>query len=411
MKILLAASTITPRAGISAFNRELCKALSCNNLVHLMCYENISEYPDCEKVISLPTISLKNTKDYLKLMNIIKAENYDIIINSNSKIMALFAPYLNDTTKLVTVSHSLRYTESDIAAFNSEYVDGIIALSYYNKDYLKKKFRIHNNRKIEVIYNFVSPLENANEIREKKKKSKEISIVYAGGTSSSKSPELVIKVLNKLLNTNIKFKFYFLGVKTPPLKKIQPFKNVESIIKHDDRVLLPGKVPSEEARNIIANCNVFLAPSRREGCPIALLEALRVGCIPIVADYKIANRELINDGENGFVINHRHPDEFVNRIVDIISNHQAYSQIYDKTYELFISSLTYEVWNKKMTSIITSDDGQLLHKTRKPKFSAICFKFDKICFFFMDLFNNIHLFFHESLPAALPIMKMYLFDK
>ena len=405
MKILLATSTITPLAGISAFNRELCNVLSKKNIVHLMCYENIKEYVNCEKTIPLPYYSLNRISDVVKLLDIIRAERYDIIINSNSKIIAILSPYLNDDTKIISISHSLRYTESDVSAFNAPYIDGIVALSYYNKEYLKKKFSIKED-KIKVIYNFVTPYEDSDAIRSRKKKEDKINIVYAGGTASSKSPELVIKVLNKLLETDLNFTFYFLGVKSPPLKSIQPFKSINSIVTPDERVIMPGKVPSNQAREIIANANIFFAPSRREGCPMALLEALRVGTIPIVADYKIANRELIEDGISGFIIDHKNISLFVNRIEDIIRNPSKYKSVYDNSYKLFTEKLTYDVWYEGINNFLKDDRPK--HKKRLPGFSSIRYRFYNIKFCSMDFLNKLHLFFHESLPAALPIMMMYI---
>ena len=380
--------------------------LSKGNHIHLMCYEKIENYADCEKIISLPYFSLKRVSDVEKLFEIIRDEKYDVIINSNSRIMALLSPYINNNTIIITISHSLRYTESDVSAFNAKYVDGIVALSNYNKDYLERKFSIKDENKIKVIYNFVLPIENADELRAAKKNSDEITIVYAGGTASSKSPELVIKILNRLIDTDLKFRFYFLGVKTPPLKKIQPFKNIESVIKKDKRVIMPGKVPSSEAKEIIAKANIFLSPSRREGCPMALIEALRVGTIPIVADYKIANRELIKDGVNGFVIGHTDTDAFVERIEDIIREPSNYQFIYDNSYRLYTELLTYEVWYNKITEFFNSNLST--HEERLNGFSAKRYRLDNYRFILMDFFNKIHLFFHESLPAAIPIMLMYI---
>lgn len=407
MKILLAVSTITRPAGVPAFNREVSRAISRENEVHLLTEEPIEIFDNCAKVFSLPKLKLKTTKDKKAFLNIINGERYGLIINSNSKIIALLSPYIINSTKILTVSHSLRYTESDLAAFNTRYLDGIIALSHYNKDYLLKKFRIDNNDKVKVIYNFVSEKEHADEIRNKKKNEKPMSIVFAGGTASTKSPELVIKIINSLVDTDLDFCFYFMGVKNPPLKSIQPFKNVEQIIKKDRRVLLTGKLPYEKANEIISRANIFLAPSRREGCPMALLEAFRVGTIPIVADYKIANRELVNDGINGFVINHRHPNQFVDRIIDIIKKPAEYEYIYDATYKLFQEKLSYGVWYDSIMELINNGDNNISHEKRLKAFSTFRYAKDTIHFSIMDFLNKVHLFFHESLPAAIPILMMY----
>ena len=95
-----------------------------------------------------------------------------------------------------------------------------------------------------------------------------------------------------------------------------------------------------------------MAPSRREACPIALLEAMRVGTIPIVADFDIANKEIVRDGKNGFVISHKNIDAWVNRIGDIINNPSNYTDIYYNSYMTFKEELTFDIWKNNMDRVI-----------------------------------------------------------
>lgn len=403
MKILLATSSVTPNAGIPSYNREICSMLTKDNEMHLLVEEDIYSYPGYLKVFSISHINESSYRDCSNLLIKINSEKYDLIINSNSHIMARLAPFINDSTKIITVSHSLRYTDSDNAVFNNKYIDYIIALSEYNKKHISHKWGVSD--KVNVIYNFVEDVPNSHEMRDSKKNNEVIKIVYAGGTAPSKNPELVLRVLSELLQTDLNFHFVMMGVKTPPIKRYQPFSDVSILIPNDDRVVFTGKIPHDEASKLIRECNIFFAPSRREGCPMALLEALSVGVIPIVSDYKIANKEIITDGENGFVINHKKVEEFVCRISDIIKNHSNYLNVYDKSFHTFQEKLSYAVWEEKMKGLFSASKKN--HRERKVKMSKSAFFYNKMRFNLMHKCNEIEKVLCETLPSAWHIFRMY----
>ena len=45
-----------------------------------------------------------------------------------------------------------------------------------------------------------------------------------------------------------------------------------------------GWQSKEQVRDLLAGCNIFVLPSRSEACPLALLEAMALGCFCIAAD-------------------------------------------------------------------------------------------------------------------------------
>lgn len=231
-----------------------------------------------------------------------------------------------------------------------------------------------------------------------------IKIVFAGGSAASKSPDVVVPIVNELCKSNLPFEFYWLGITTPPLKKFQPFKDIRLILPNDERVIVTGLIPQQQAAEIIASCNVFLAPSRREGFPMALLEAMRIGCIPIVSDFRIANQEIIRDGINGFIISHKDIKSFVDRLSDIIENHANYKNVYEASYKTFVEELSFPVWRKCIYSIISR--GALYHKQRrvmkKYAYKAVVNRFK-----LLDKYNLIENYMTEVLPCAIKFYKYY----
>jgi glycosyltransferase involved in cell wall biosynthesis len=53
---------------------------------------------------------------------------------------------------------------------------------------------------------------------------------------------------------------------------------------------------------LLARADVFLLPSSFEGLPVSLLEAMAQGAVPVVSAVRSGVRELVRDGENGFLV-------------------------------------------------------------------------------------------------------------
>jgi glycosyltransferase involved in cell wall biosynthesis len=84
-----------------------------------------------------------------------------------------------------------------------------------------------------------------------------------------------------------------------------------------DRVRLVGW--QESVENLVAQSAIFVLPSRYEGFPNALLEAMSCGIAPIAVDCESGPREIISDGVNG-LLSGSGADEFV--VTELASNIQ-----------------------------------------------------------------------------------------
>jgi glycosyltransferase involved in cell wall biosynthesis len=63
-----------------------------------------------------------------------------------------------------------------------------------------------------------------------------------------------------------------------------------------------GVVPHARLMELLGKFDVFLLTSEFEGMPNVLGEAMARGCIPIVTDIRSGIRDLVRDGESGFVV-------------------------------------------------------------------------------------------------------------
>lgn len=400
MKILLATSSFK-NGGITSYAHEMIELLSKDHFVYVIIGDDSCApiiYPNVQVFYYETTdVSIKNSRSILDLINNDIKPN--LIINSNALAISLISPYINNLVRIITVSHSLRYNESDVAAYNGKYVDNIVALSRYNKIYLERKFNFTKTKKIKLIYNFTKEYKNSEVILSRKKQNSILNIVFTGGGAPSKNPELVLSILNKLISTTLSFRFYWIGNTNPPFKRFQKFKKIEELLPADKRVVFTGKLSREDAMKIISEANIFLIPSRREGCPMALLEAMSFGTITLTSDYKNACREIIEKESAGYVLSHNSLESFVNTIINIIENHSKYLNIYDLSVNTYSKHLSSKVWNEKMFKLINSTI--LEHKQRK-SFSTKKYYLDVLRWKIISFLNNLHFMYFEVLRSAIP---------
>ena len=349
MRILLATSAAVPSGGgIASYNQELLKAFSSDNSLYLLTdsqESNVIGFKTTQSTFGHSVTSFEYVKDLVEQIN---ASKYDIIINSNSAFIPVISPFLN--APIVSVSHFVDGMLAYNAGYNNKYLNAIISLSEYGKEYILSKFKIADKEKVKVIYNFVHPKYSVID----KTSNPILTIVYPGGTSIKKSFDVVMQAAMMLKRTNLKFRFIWLGGTKLPSARFSLLKisDIRQILFGDDRIEIKGVVPREDAELIMSSANVFLLPSRGEGCPMTLLEAMRSGCIPIISDAKHGSLDLINMSGAGIIVPQDNYKELFKQLVDIINNHKKYSYLYDKTKEFSTTKLTPTEWKKQMEEVI-----------------------------------------------------------
>lgn len=409
MKILFMSSSFNG-GGITSFGHEVANAYSKDNEFSIIIGSDKKVPINNERVkkyyYDCTNFSVKTAKQIINLIN--NEIQPDVIIGSNAKVLPVIAQFLNDNISIITVSHSLKYTEADVAAMSHHYCDHIIAGSEYNLKYMAKKFGIKNRNKIKVVYNFVKDYPNREEALKGKKENEIPSIVFVGGCAPSKTPELVVQVIRKLVKTDTKFQFTWVGRTNIHLSRHFPFlhiRDVKQLMPNDPRVAFAGRLPTrEDAENVLASANILLTPSRREGCPMSFLEAIRVGVIAVVADYPNFNREIVEKGGFGYVCPHKNVDAFVERITEICKNLNAFSYMYDNAYNIFKSELDFDTWKARMDELIYSSTKN--HFTRSSKVSSLRLYINTIRLKLLSVESKVKLTLFEDMKVLFRMWRL-----
>ena len=408
MKILFLSSSFNG-GGITSYAHEVADAYSKDNELSFVIGDD-SVAPIKDDRIKKYYYDCNNLRicNALAIIRLINTEiRPDVIIGSNAWILPVIARFLNQNIRIITVSHSLKYLESDLAALAHRYCDYIIAGSEYNRDYMSKRFRIKNRDKVKVLYHFVKGYPDKDEIINAKRNSDVVSITFPGGCSSSKTPELIVKIVRKLVKTNLNFRFYWMGNTMVHLSRYFPFfriNNVRDLIPKDSRIVFTGKLKRAESEKLLASTNVLLSPSRREGCPMAFLEAVRAGVIAVVGDYPIFNREIVEKGGFGYVCSHKDESSFVKVLEKIILSPSAYADQYDKAYDTFRNELSYDIWKSRMDSLVYSDFS--MHETRSCKVNRLRLFIDIIRLKYLNLESIIRRTLFEDIKVLISMWKL-----
>ena len=136
-------------------------------------------------------------------------------------------------------------------------------------------------------------------------------------------------VSNKIENT----KLYFVG-NGEDKEKIEEYIDDIGL---KSKVFLLGKKTPQEIGMLLNASDVFVMGSMAEGWATSLVEACACGLPCVVTDFSSA-KEMIKDGENGYVVTSRNEKEFANRMIDALSLDKNAVIEYDKRFEKYSTS-------------------------------------------------------------------------
>lgn len=159
--------------------------------------------------------------------------------------------------------------------------------------------------KISTIYNGAdfNPLELSKEEARQKIGIAGNLILYWGRLAPWKGLRLLVKIMPKLLEINQFFRLVIVG--SGPEEK-----NLKMMIRNmrlEKKVYLVGSKSHEELAVYMAAAEMFVLNTAYEGFSHDILEAMKAG-VPVITTPAGGNREIIHQGENGFMV--KYNDEF-----------------------------------------------------------------------------------------------------
>lgn len=125
---------------------------------------------------------------------------------------------------------------------------------------------------------------------------KDIDVLFVGSFRNLKGPDRVLHILSMLKKDIPDITACFIGDGYLYKSCIELAKNLDIA----NNVTFVGKV--DEPANYFQRSKVLVMPSRSEGLPTSMLEAMVCGCVPVVSD--VGNiRDAVRHGVNAYIVN------------------------------------------------------------------------------------------------------------
>lgn len=273
-------------------------------------------------------------------------EKYDVAIAYSQGFPTYFvADKVNANKKIAWINCDYATTKYDKDIDEKFYnkFDKIVAVSEtIRKSIINIKPQYKD--KIEVILDIVNPKLIEMMACEKnvfKDKSCINILTVARLVIHHKGYDTAVKAANILKNNKYNFKWYVIG-------DGEDREELEKLIekyKIEDCFILLGK--KENPYPYMKNCDIYVQPSKREGFGLTVVEAKILNKAIVCTNFNTA-KELINENEDGIIVNHNEEDlyrgikkyldnsKLKRKIEDALKNSQSYdstSQI-EKIYTL-----------------------------------------------------------------------------
>jgi glycosyltransferase involved in cell wall biosynthesis len=238
------------------------------------------------------------------------------------------------TTVALVASRFLKVPYSFTAHANDIYVNPIMlkekienakfvtTCTKYNKQYLEKIY----GKKIELVYHGL----DLNDFKNKKQdiiKKNQNSIISVGKLKEKKGFEYLIKACSLLKIQNIKFSCEIIG-EGPENKRL--LKLIEELKLHKE-IKLSGALQHKKVIEKLHSATVFVLPCiqaknyDRDGIPNVILEAM-ANKLPVISTNFSGIPEVINNMDNGILVETRNEKKLAKSIKKILFNHQLIQQ-------------------------------------------------------------------------------------
>ena len=312
LRILVGVSSAPSKTGgISSYSKTLARTLQkLGHSISYLCPSNSDQDIDknwfTEHKIEHFFVSeiASQIDEAHRTYNYILNKNFDLIINNDNSILQSLAPVVNCC--FISICHMESRSIAALACANSAWCDYIVAISYDMHEAIVSKFNLDFTR-VPIIFNGVSlndvqPIKSTTSLES----NRPLRSIFSGHFSKHKGADLF---LNFLLSNSVpkNTEYYWFG--DVPQKIASKLKNLP-YVKHI------GRVNHEEFINNLSRSDILIFPSRQEGCPMSVLEAMKFGAVPIVSDGKGAMRHLVTHGQDGFVCNFKNYSDNLSKLLE-----------------------------------------------------------------------------------------------
>ncbi len=317
---------------------------------------------------------LENFKAVAAIRRIIAEGNYDIV-HTHTKVAGVVGRIAAKTSKAKTIIHHVhgwgapqemsfgkRLLYLWLERICASFTDRMVAVCRLD---IEKglAYRIGKKEQFSLIYNGISVEQyqkpvDAHKWRAKLGLEPHTKLVgMIARLDEQKNPLDFIRAAKLVLEKYSGVQFLFVG--DGPMRY-----DCEKLITEygmEDRLSILGY--QEDVAGILKILTLTAMSSLWEGLPIVFLESLSAG-VPIVANDVDGAREVVIDGETGFLVTPRKPEEMAERILELLNNDRLCKQM-GAAGQVFADNFSVQRMLSQVESLYEefTEKGNLIHKS------------------------------------------------
>lgn len=352
MKVLL---TATVQSHICQFHKPLVEVLHAHGCeVHVAARNNLAEKNGLkldfvDKVFEVPFSRSPKSPDNLKalkqLRRIIDEGNYDVI-HCNTPMGGIVTRLAakkarKNGARVIYTAHGFHFYDGapkknwlifyPVEKFFSRKTDTLITITHEDYRLAKKKFhcQVEHIHGVGVDEKRYYPVDNDEKLRLRKEMGygeDQKLLLCVGELLPNKNHKMAIHVMQKIVKQYPDAILFIAG--NGPEKE-----NLENEIKlcglANNVKMLGYCTHLQDYQHII---DVLVACSYREGLPLNIVESMLSGN-PVVASINRGHKELIKDGENGYLVNRDDADSMADKVLELLADSNKAEQFSKNAYD------------------------------------------------------------------------------
>lgn len=181
------------------------------------------------------------------------------------------------------------------------------------------------------------------------------SLVAMGSLRPYKGFDLLLEAFSRLKESHPEWSLTIYG-EGPERARLEALRDELGL---EGRVRLPGRV--KNPHGVLPQADLFVLPSRREGYPMVLIEALSCGLPAVAADCRFGPREILRDGVDGVLVPPEDPEalaEAMGRLMSEEKERRRLSQAALEINERYSLDKVMGVWEDLLSSASLAGQGR-----------------------------------------------------
>ena len=247
-------------------------------------------------------------------------ENAPCVFVPNFDYLAsALSPGLPSGVGVLGIAHSDHVEHYEHVYRLGRYWNKIVAVSSQIRDQIVELNPSFEPKLSEIPYGVPIPgeAELAAAIEARSASLEPIRILYAGRLEQEQKRILdYVDVVGRLAREGVPFELTIAGEGTMEARLARELYGYERA----GSVKLTGRIEEEEVAALMRQSHVFLLLSDYEGLPVAVIEAMANGCVPVVPQIASGVGQLIASGENGYTYQPHAYDELVGLLARLQSD-------------------------------------------------------------------------------------------